>query len=40
MREAKRRRRTRALPALIAVVVLAGGGTYALTRSDGDDPDR
>ncbi|HYO60279.1 MAG TPA: hypothetical protein VEU29_00090, partial [Actinomycetota bacterium] len=40
MREARRRRRTRALPVLVAVVVLAGAGTFALTRSDGDDPRR
>jgi hypothetical protein len=36
MSEARRRRRTRALPMLVAVVVLAGGATFALTRSDGE----
>ena len=38
MRAARHRRRTSALPALVALVVLAGGGTFVLTRSDGDSP--
>ncbi len=38
MTEARRRRRTRALPLLIVVLVLIGGATFALTRSEGDDP--
>ncbi|HEV2756391.1 MAG TPA: alkaline phosphatase family protein [Actinomycetota bacterium] len=34
--EARRRRRTRALPILVVVLVLIGGGTFVLTRSDGE----
>ncbi|MFN2586751.1 MAG: alkaline phosphatase family protein [Actinomycetota bacterium] len=32
--ETRRRRRTRALPILVAVLALIGGGTYTLTRSE------
>ena len=36
--EARRRRRTRALPILFVVLALVGGGTFVLTRSEGDTP--